>query len=46
MYGIVCLCDVFVHSRFVENPPINPGAINPLFLRWFYYSVVSELDWG
>jgi hypothetical protein len=26
---------VFVYSRFVENPLIDPKATNPSFLRWF-----------
>jgi hypothetical protein len=29
---------VFVHSRFVENPPIWSWQTNPSFLRWFYHS--------
>jgi hypothetical protein len=28
---------VFVHSRFVENPPIDLEATGPSFLRWFYH---------
>jgi hypothetical protein len=31
MYGIVYLCDVFMLSRFIKNPPIDPEATNPSF---------------
>jgi hypothetical protein len=43
IYGIVCLyvC-VFVHSRFIENPPIWSWETNPSFLRWFCH--IAELD--
>jgi hypothetical protein len=44
MYGIVCLCDVFVHSRFIENPLINPGVTNPSFLRWFCHNGASPIS--
>jgi hypothetical protein len=30
--------DVFVHSRFVENPLFDVEVINSLFLRWFCHS--------
>jgi hypothetical protein len=29
---------VFMHSRFIENPPIDLEVTNPSFLRWFYHS--------
>jgi hypothetical protein len=31
----VCLYVMFVHSRFVKNPPIDLDMTNPSFLRWF-----------
>jgi hypothetical protein len=30
---------VFVHSRFIENPPIWSWETNPSFLRWFCHKV-------
>jgi hypothetical protein len=30
----VCL----LHSRFIENHPIDLEVTNPLFLKWFYHS--------
>jgi hypothetical protein len=27
-----------VHSHFIKNPPINPEATNPSFLKWFCHS--------
>jgi hypothetical protein len=29
---------VFVHSRFIENPPIDLEVMNPSFMMWFYHS--------
>jgi hypothetical protein len=40
------ICVVFVYSRFIENPPIWSWEANPLFLRWFCHSWLSEQDWG
>jgi hypothetical protein len=45
---------VFVHSRLVENPPIDLGMTNPSFLMWFchinhlisVYSVLSPLRYA
>jgi hypothetical protein len=32
------LCDVFVYSRFTENPPIWSWETNTSFLRWFCHT--------
>jgi hypothetical protein len=44
IYGIVCLyvC-VFVHSHFIENPPIWSWETNPSFLRWFCHNFPVDL---
>jgi hypothetical protein len=26
---------MFVHSCFIENPPVDLEAMNPSFMRWF-----------
>jgi hypothetical protein len=39
LYAYMC---VFVHSRFVENPPIWSWDTNPSFLRWFYHKIPWE----
>jgi hypothetical protein len=28
----------FMHSHFVENPPIDLEVMNPSFLRWLYHN--------
>jgi hypothetical protein len=35
----VCLVCVFVHSRFIENPPIDLETTNPSFLRQLCHSL-------
>jgi hypothetical protein len=40
------ICDVFVYSRFAENPPIWSWEINPTFFRWFCHSCLSKQYWG
>jgi hypothetical protein len=37
-HGIICLCVVFAHSRFIENILIWSWEMNPSFWRWFYHS--------
>jgi hypothetical protein len=32
------VCDVFLHSRFIENPLINPKATNPSFMKCFCHT--------
>jgi hypothetical protein len=38
----MCVC-VFVHSRFVEKPPIWSWETNPSFLRWFCHTTSPVL---
>jgi hypothetical protein len=32
---------MFVHSRFVEHPPIDLEVMNPSILRWFYHRFIE-----
>jgi hypothetical protein len=32
---------MFVHSRFVEHPPIDLEVMNPSILRWFYHRFIK-----
>jgi hypothetical protein len=37
---------VFVHSRFIENPPVGSWDTNPCFFRGVLSQLVPEQDWG
>jgi hypothetical protein len=43
VYAYVC---VFVHSRFIENPPIRSWETNPLIFEVVLSQLVPEQDWG